>query len=122
MSNLAARNLSDEDESDTDGEPQTPFSVDLDTEGLVRYLDAEFGKLVIRYVRKNNINGKSFLSLTHDDLKSTKIPPGIQNNLLEKVAVLKEHTCKSKPDDSKFVRKLILHLCIFIIILGRRFI
>ena len=96
MSNLA-------DESDSDGEPETPFSVDLDTEGLVRYLNAEFGTRVISYVRKNNINGESFLSLTRDDLKSTKLPNSIQNSLLEKVAVLKEDTA-AKPDDSTFVR------------------
>ena len=90
------------DESDSDGEPETPFSVDLDTEGLVRYLNAEYGKKVINYVRKNSINGKSFLSLTRDDLKSTKLPHGIQNSLLEKVALLKEDT--AKPDDSTFVR------------------
>ena len=108
MSNLA-------DESDSDGEPETPFSVDLDTEGLVRYLNAEFGRRVISYVRKNNINGESFLSLTRDDLKSTKLPNSIQNSLLEKVAVLKEDT--AKPDDSTFVRTKNIYLysiCIFI--------
>lgn len=120
MSNFA-RNLADEDESDTDGE--TPFSVDVDTDGLVMYLNAYYGKKVIDYVRKNNINGKSFLSLTRDDLMNTKLPADIQNTLLQRVALLKKDTGNPKPDyDSTFVRKLILHLCIFIIILGRRFI
>lgn len=105
MSNLA-------DESDSDGEPETPFNVDLDTEGLVRYLNAEFGTRVISYVRKNNINGESFLSLTRDDLKSTKLPNSIQNSLLEKVAVLKEDT--AKPDDSTFVRTKKRYIYIYI--------
>ena len=122
MSNFE-RNLADEDDSDTDGEPETPFSVDVDTEGLVMYLNAYYGKRVIDYVKKNKINGKSFLSLTRDDLKTTKLPADIQNTLLQRVALLKKDTGNPKPDnDSMFVRKLILHLCIFIIILGRRFI
>lgn len=122
MSNFA-RNLADEDESDTDGEPETPFSVDVDTDGLVMYLNAYYGKKVIDYVKKNKINGKSFLSLTHDDLKNTKLPADIQNTLLQRVALLKKDTGNPISDnDSMFVRKLILHLCIFIIILGRRFI
>ena len=83
------------------------FRVDLDTEGLVDYLEEEdFGKKVITYVKENKLNGQSFLSLTVVDLANTNIPPESKQRLLDKVTKLNaEHSdIKSlNPVDPKFV-------------------
>ena len=88
---------------------ETQFNVDCNTNELVEYLEEEFGTKVISYIRKNEIDGKAFLSLTRDRLKDSELPDKFHRALLDKVAEamrsLPSTKCGSKTPEAMEVAK-----------------
>ena len=71
------------------------YSEDFDTDALLEFLE-DFSGRVHKTLRQNKINGRSFLTLTDEELRKSGMKDNDREELLKKINEVKE-TCKAKP-------------------------
>ena len=72
------------------------YSEDFDTEALIEFLD-DLKRRVLRVLKENKINGRSFLTLTDEELKKLGMKDNDREELLKKIDEVKK-TNKAKPE------------------------
>ena len=72
------------------------YSEDFDTEALIEFLE-DFTGRVHKVLRQKKINGRSFLTLTDEELRKSDMKDNDREELLKKINEVKE-TCKTKPE------------------------
>ena len=72
------------------------YSVDFDTDALLEFLE-DFAGRVLKFLKQEKINGRSFLTLTDEELKKLGMKDNDRKELLKKIDEVKE-TKKVKPE------------------------
>ena len=72
------------------------YNEDFDTDALIEFLE-EFPIRVLKVLKREKINGRSFLTLTDEELKKLDMKDDDRKELLKKINEVKE-TNKVKPE------------------------
>ena len=72
------------------------YSEDFDTDALIEFLE-DFPGRVLKVLKREKINGKSFLTLTDEELKKLGMKDDDRKELLKKIYEIKEAN-KEKPE------------------------
>lgn len=72
------------------------YREDFDTDALIEFLE-DFTGRVHRVLKQKKINGRSFLTLTDEELRKSDMKDNEREDLLKKINEVKE-TCKAKPE------------------------